>query len=152
MKIVLILALFGQEGTLLSWPVAGRVTSGYGPRWGSFHRGIDISAEEGTWVRAAEDGLVIWAGEYGEFGNLVTVRHKGKSKTYYGHLKNYCVFQYQKVRKGQKLGRVGSTGKSTGPHLHFEVHLAKQAQDPLSLLPAQLVVAGTPAPRAVGGP
>lgn len=153
MTLIFLLALLGQETNPqgFRWPVEGNITSGYGPRWGTTHRGVDISAVEGTWVRAAAGGKVVWAGEYGKYGNLVTVRHSNGFRTFYAHLQNFCVFKYQRVEKGQRLGRVGITGKTTGPHLHFEIHLAKQAQDPLSLLPP---IFTTPAQGevATGGP
>lgn len=148
------LIVFAQASPIvLSWPLEGLITSGYGPRWGQLHRGIDIRAIEGTWVRSAADGLVVWAGEYKSYGNLVAVRHADGVKTFYAHLQNFCVFKGQKIKQGQKVGRVGITGKTTGPHLHFQVLLNMKSQDPLSLLPPQLL-ASTPdkGERVVGGP
>jgi len=150
---LLLLLVPFESPTQFSWPLEGSITSGYGPRWGTDHRGIDIGAEEGTWVRSAKSGLVIWAGEYGKYGNLVTIRHNDGTKTYYAHLQNFCVFKYQRVKLNQRVGRVGTTGKSTGPHLHFEIHVNKVAQDPLRLLPSrQMVAQPETAPLAVGGP
>jgi murein DD-endopeptidase MepM/ murein hydrolase activator NlpD len=151
MGLILLLSLFIQE-PILDWPVRGTITSGYGPRWGSVHKGVDISAAEGTWVRSASDGLVIWAGKEGGYGNLVIVKHGDGFYTYYAHLQSYCVFQWQRVKKHQKLGRVGATGNSTGPHLHFEVRLLKQAQDPLTLLPPIEVTPSKRRVTSVGGP
>jgi murein DD-endopeptidase MepM/ murein hydrolase activator NlpD len=150
--LILLLVPFDAP-TEFSWPIEGSITSGYGPRWGKTHRGIDISAKEGTWVRAAKGGLVVWAGEYGKYGNMVTIRHEDGTKTYYAHLQNFCVFKYQRVKRKQRVGRVGTTGKSTGPHLHFEIHFNKVAQDPLSLLPSRRMVSQPETVvRAVGGP
>lgn len=154
LNIVFALSLFGHN-TLhtheLDWPLQGEITSKYGPRWGKIHHGLDIAAPEGRWVRAAESGKVTFAAEYGGYGNLVAVRHGGGLKTYYAHLQNYCVFPWQRVRKGQRLGRVGVTGNVTGPHLHFEVHVNGSTKDPLDYLPRRPEYQ-QPGIGAVGGP
>lgn len=149
--IVIALALVFQpmEHQKLSWPVRGDVTSEFGERWGLAHQGVDISAEVGTWVRSAEDGLVVFAGAYKSYGNLVAVRHHGNRKTYYAHLQNYCVFQWQRIKRGQRVGRVGLTGRTTGPHLHFEVRVNRIAVDPAPLLPNYT---STGTGLAIGGP
>lgn len=140
MKYILTLLMIYSSGDMgLTWPVNGRITSRYGHRtiFGQegFHDGIDISAYQGTWVRTAAPGLVIYAGEYGEYGNLVAVRHKDGTVTYYGHLLDFCVFKRQRLKKRQKVGKVGMTGRATGPHLHFEVRKHRKAVDPLDFLP-----------------
>lgn len=134
----------------LSWPINGSITSEYGIRWGKKHEGIDIGAVEGMWVRSAEDGKVIFAGEFGNYGNLVVVRHANRANTYYAHLQNFCVFKWQRVKKGQKLGRIGMTGRTTGPHLHFEVRINRRASDPMQWLPRRFTekIEST----SVGGP
>lgn len=134
-----------------NWPIKGDITSEFGPRWGRMHDGIDISADKGKWVRSSADGLVIFVGKYGNYGNLVVVKHANKIKTFYAHLKNFCVFKYQKVKQGQKLGRVGMTGRTTGPHLHFEVKLTNNAIDPLLVLNRSTTIIDRNS-VAVGGP
>lgn len=114
----------------LVWPVHGPVTSEFGPRWGGFHPGIDIGAGYGTPIQAARTGTVIFAGYYGGYGNFVVVDHGGGVVTAYAHQSRIAVGQGDPVRQGQVIGYVGSTGYSTGPHLHFEVRINGQAQDP----------------------
>ncbi len=119
-------------------PVSGKITSKFGKRVdpvtkrrNTFHKGMDISAPEGTPVHAAEEGVVIKA-EYVKsgYGNLIIIKHADNIATYYGHLSKFEIKAGQKVKKGDIIGRVGSTGKSTGPHLHFEVRRGDQALDP----------------------
>jgi len=150
MSILITAAIMLTAGAPLDWPIEGRITSQYGSRWGQLHGGLDIGAAEGQWVRAAADGMVIYAAEYGNYGNLVTVRHANKVVTYYAHLKNMCVFRWQKVKKGQRIGRIGMTGRTTGPHLHFEVRVHKKSQDPLLWLSP--TVGEDTESTAVGGP
>jgi murein DD-endopeptidase MepM/ murein hydrolase activator NlpD len=105
----------------------GRVSSRFGYRIdpfskrSAFHGGVDIAAPTGTPVFATRDGVVVKAASQGGYGKLVRVRHAYGYETYYGHLSRINVKAGQKVRKGERLGLVGSTGRSTGPHLHFEV-------------------------------
>ena len=114
----------------LIWPVRGPVTSEYGPRWGGFHPGIDIGVGYGTPIEAAKSGTVIFAGYYGGYGNFVIIDHGGGVATAYAHQSHIAVSQGDTVRQGQVIGYVGSTGYSTGPHLHFEVRINGQAQNP----------------------
>lgn len=122
------------------WPVHGRITSTFGPRHlglgtSNFHRGIDIAAPMGTPVAASRTGVVIFAGWSNQgYGNLVKLRHVDGSETWYGHFSKILVSVGQTVRQGATLGRVGSTGISTGPHVHFEVHEKQGAVNPLSVL------------------
>ena len=116
----------------LAWPVQGTITSNFGPRWGTYHRGVDIGAPAGTPVRAADSGMVVFAGWNGGYGNLVKVAHGSDMQTWYAHLSEIKVSTGQEVKKGDVIGYVGSTGRSTGPHLHFEVHVEGVAKDPLS--------------------
>lgn len=108
-------------------PVSGRVSSEYGPRIHpisgkeSFHDGIDIAAPAGTPIRAARSGKVLFAGERGGYGNVVVVDHGAGLKTLYAHNSRNIVKAGDTVKAGQVIGTVGSTGRSTGPHLHFEV-------------------------------
>ena len=126
-------------GDLLS-PIAGRVTSAYGKRSDpftgepEFHAGLDLAAPLGTPVRAAARGTVEFSGRRGDAGNLVEVAHAGGIRTRYAHLDSTKVRAGETVRAGQILGAVGSTGRSTGPHLHFAVERAGELVDPKPLL------------------
>lgn len=119
------------------WPAKGVLTSGYGWRWGRMHKGIDVAAPVGTPVLAAAAGEVITAGwNSGGYGNLVKVRHPDGSVTLYGHNSRILVRQGQFVEQGQQIANMGSTGFSTGPHLHFEIHpYGKGATNPIAFLP-----------------
>jgi murein DD-endopeptidase MepM/ murein hydrolase activator NlpD len=116
------------------WPVSGPVTSGFGWRWGRMHEGIDISASTGTPIRAAAAGSVIVAGWSGGYGNLVVIDHGGGVSTAYGHQSAIGSGVGQTVAQGQVIGYVGSTGNSTGPHLHFEVRINGSPVDPMGYL------------------
>lgn len=106
------------------WPTRGVLTSGYGWRWGRMHKGIDIAAPTGTPIMAAASGVVITAGwNSGGYGNLVEIQHPDGSVTLYAHNNRILVRQGQQVEQGQQIAEMGSTGYSTGPHCHFEVHL-----------------------------
>jgi murein DD-endopeptidase MepM/ murein hydrolase activator NlpD len=113
---------------------SGRFTSGFGMRWGRMHRGIDLAAPRGTAVRAADGGTVTFAGYRGAMGNLIIINHGAGMETYYAHLNRIHVSRGQSVHRGQHIGDVGSTGRSTGPHLHFEVHIHGQPRNPLNFL------------------
>ena len=104
-------------------PTKGVWTSGFGYRWGALHGGIDIANSIGTPVLAASDGVVISAGPYAGYGNMVKVRHSDGTVTLYGHLSSWQVEVGQRVWAGDQIAKMGNTGNSTGPHLHFEVHL-----------------------------
>jgi murein DD-endopeptidase MepM/ murein hydrolase activator NlpD len=116
------------------WPVSGPVTSTFGPRWGRMHEGIDIAAPSGAPIRSAAAGTVIYAGWLGGYGSLVVVDHGGGVSTAYAHMSSIASGTGQSVAQGQVIGYVGSTGHSTGPHLHFEVRINGQAVDPLRYL------------------
>ncbi|MBE3520208.1 MAG: M23 family metallopeptidase [Firmicutes bacterium] len=115
----------------MAWPVKGRVTSYFGQRWGSFHSGIDIAAPAGTPVLAADNGMVSYRGWNGGYGRLVLIDHGNGTVTAYAHLSGYEVSVGDRVEKGQVIGYVGSSGNSTGPHLHFEVRVNGVAKNPL---------------------
>ncbi|MBD3880261.1 LysM peptidoglycan-binding domain-containing protein [Phormidium tenue FACHB-886] len=119
------------------WPAKGMLSSGYGWRWGRMHQGIDIAADVGTPIYAAADGVVEFSDwNSGGYGNLVEVRHADGSLTRYAHLNRSLVQAGQRVRQGEQIAEMGSTGYSTGPHLHFEVHPAGQgAVNPIAYLP-----------------
>jgi murein DD-endopeptidase MepM/ murein hydrolase activator NlpD len=118
----------------LIWPVDGAVVSGFGMRWGRMHEGIDIAASFGTPVRAAAAGTVIHAGWLGGYGNLVVLDHGNGLATAYAHASSILVGVGQQVSQGETVSLVGSTGHSTGPHLHFEVRVNGVAVDPLLYL------------------
>lgn len=119
----------------LIWPLQGPITSPYGPRWGSFHTGIDIGVGEGTPVHAAAAGTVIEASWDGGYGNCIIVEHANGTRTRYGHLSRYKVSVGDTVDQGQVIALSGNTGHSTGPHLHFEVIIGGHTQDPMGYLP-----------------
>jgi len=116
------------------WPVNGSVVSGFGMRWGRMHEGIDITASSGTPIWAAAAGTVIHAGWLGGYGNLVVVDHGNGLATAYAHASAILVSVGQAVAQGETIALVGSTGNSSGPHLHFEVRVNGEAVDPLFYL------------------
>ncbi|MGL5080446.1 MAG: peptidoglycan DD-metalloendopeptidase family protein [Microcoleaceae cyanobacterium] len=119
------------------WPSKGILTSGYGWRWGRMHKGIDIAGPIGTPIVAAASGVVTHASwNDGGYGYLVEIEHSDGSLTLYAHNDRIIVNKGQKVVQGQHISDMGSTGRSTGPHLHFEVYPKDQgAVDPMALLP-----------------
>lgn len=127
------------EGCLYLWPVRGPITSDFGYRYifgeNNFHRGIDIAASAGTAINAAADGTVIFAGVKGTYGNLVILSHSNGFLTYYAHCSKLLVNVGESVTQGQPIAAVGSTGRSTGPHCHFEVRYENKPIDPLCYLP-----------------
>jgi murein DD-endopeptidase MepM/ murein hydrolase activator NlpD len=118
----------------LSWPVSGPVTSGFGVRWGRMHEGIDIAVGQGTPVHAAAAGTVIYAGWMDGYGNLVVVDHGNGLSTAYGHNSTLASSVAEAVTAGQVIAYSGSTGHSTGPHVHFEVRVNGSPVDPLGYL------------------
>ena len=123
------------SGMGLIWPLRGPVTSPYGNRWGRLHAGIDISAGMGTPIRAAKAGRVIFAGSMSGYGNTVIIDHGGGFTTLYAHQSRLGTGDGASVSQGQVIGFVGSTGHSTGPHLHFETRVNGSAQNPMRYLP-----------------
>lgn len=121
-----------------SWPATGTLTSKFGRRWGRMHKGIDIAGPVGTPIDAAADGVVIAAGwNSGGYGNLVEIRHSDGTTTRYGHNSRLSVSVGQVVRQGQQVAQMGSTGHSTGSHLHFEIRPSGgSAVNPMAHLPA----------------
>ena len=118
------------------WPAAGYVSSPYGLRFDGteFHQGIDIAAEMGTPIVATADGVVTAAGWNGGYGNMVDVDHGGGIVTRYGHASALAVTVGQQVRRGEVIAYVGSTGHSTGPHVHYEVRVDGQPVNPAGYL------------------
>jgi murein DD-endopeptidase MepM/ murein hydrolase activator NlpD len=121
------------------WPTKGVLTSGYGRRWGRMHKGIDIANAVGTPIVAVAPGIVVSAGwNSGGYGNLVEVQHADGSVTLYAHNSRILVRRGQAVEQGQQISEMGSTGYSTGPHLHFEVHPpGRGAVNPIAYLPSR---------------
>jgi murein DD-endopeptidase MepM/ murein hydrolase activator NlpD len=118
----------------LIWPASGPVTSPFGFRWGRMHEGIDIGASYGSAIHAAASGTVIYCGWESGYGNLTVIDHGGNLATAYGHQSSIAVTCGQQVSQGQVIGYVGSTGHSTGPHLHFEVRINGAPVDPMGYL------------------
>jgi murein DD-endopeptidase MepM/ murein hydrolase activator NlpD len=123
-----------------AWPLGGRVTSGFGMRvapirggW-RMHPGLDISAASGTRVRAAGAGVVVFAGYRSGYGKTVVIDHGDGMKTLYGHMSRVGIGKSRRVEEGDLIGFVGSTGRSTGPHLHFEVRFRGEPVDPMCYL------------------
>lgn len=122
----------GVSSSGFVWPVSGVLTSGFGWRWGRMHEGIDISAPCGTPIRAVASGTVISAGWMGGYGNLTIIDHGNGLATAYAH--QTAIYASGSVSQGQTIGSVGTTGNSTGCHLHFEVRVNGSAVDPMGYL------------------
>jgi murein DD-endopeptidase MepM/ murein hydrolase activator NlpD len=124
------------------WPVAGNIRSGFGRRRDPFtgrneqHQGLDIGALYGTPVHTPANGRVVFAGRQAAYGNLVVIDHGSGITTRYGHLSQFDVNVGDRLAKGELLGFVGSTGRSTGPHLHYEVRMDERAVNPRNYLPS----------------
>jgi murein DD-endopeptidase MepM/ murein hydrolase activator NlpD len=122
------------------WPVRGYLSAGFGNRKDpftgqrDFHSGIDISTPIGTRIFAPADGVVLSATVQGAYGNSIVVDHGYGVVTRYGHLDAYAIRPGQRVRRGDLIGFVGNTGRSTGPHLHYEVWVRDQAQNPIHFI------------------
>ena len=139
----------GYRGKAVSIPSlmpleGSRMTSSYGMRNHPIlqqrrnHNGVDLAAPNGTPVYATADGLVGMAQWYSSYGNYVQIEHGGEMQTRYAHLSSYVVADGERVRKGQLIGYVGSTGRSTGPHLHYEVRVGGEPVDPRPYMQTQL--------------
>jgi murein DD-endopeptidase MepM/ murein hydrolase activator NlpD len=122
------------------WPVGGRLMGSFGQRIdpfsgeGAWHTGVDIAAPTGTGVRATADGVVILAERMGGYGRLVVVEHGNGIQTYYAHLSRMNVIPGQEIRRGEAVGGVGSSGRVTGSHLHYEVRIAGNPVNPYRYL------------------
>lgn len=122
------------------WPASGRISSNFGSRSDPFnfsekkHEGIDIAADSGTIIKASASGKVTLSDWYGNYGKCIIIDHGYGLSTLYGHCLTLLVEEGQTVNKGDKIATVGSTGRSTGPHLHFEVRLNGVPTDPLQYL------------------
>lgn len=121
----------GSLGIAFGWPVRGPITSGFGSRWGSIHTGIDIAVPSGTPVKASRAGTVTAAGWMDGYGYAVIIDHGDGYSTLYGHNSKLLVSAGEHVTAGQVIARSGSTGHSTGPHVHFEIRRSGKAINPL---------------------
>jgi lipoprotein NlpD len=124
-----------QEPGRFVWPVDGVLTSRFGLRGGRRHDGIDLGAPEGTSVRAAAAGQVLYAGEQAGYGLIVIIRHADGFISVYAHNSEYLVREGQQVKQGEPIAKVGRTGRATGPHLHFEIRQGTKPRNPLFFLP-----------------
>lgn len=124
----------GQLQKAFDWPVKGRVSSPFGPRWGTMHNGLDIAVSTGTQVKAAADGRVTFAGWNGGYGILVIIDHGNGIETRYAHNSRLNVKVGQKVERGQTIAFSGNTGVSTGPHVHFEIRQRNNPVNPQTYL------------------
>lgn len=115
-------------------PSRGVVSSGYGKRWGKMHKGVDIAAPIGTTVIATLNGEVTYAGWQEGYGKVIKIKHEKEIETVYGHLSVINVVKGQTVKKGEKIGEVGSTGNSTGPHIHFEIRVNGLPNNPMNYI------------------
>lgn len=122
------------NGVLLSTPTTGTISSRFGTRWGRAHTGLDVAADTGTPIYAAASGTVTNASVFGGYGNLIIINHGNGVETYYGHCSKIYVNVGDKVETGDLIGLVGSTGNSTGPHLHLEIRVNGVAQNPQNYL------------------
>ncbi|MDQ3878573.1 MAG: M23 family metallopeptidase, partial [Actinomycetota bacterium] len=128
-------AILGKSTQGFIWPLNGAINSPFGPRWGSFHPGIDIDGYTSEPFVAAKAGVVIEAGWIDGYGNATIIDHGGGLETLYGHQSKLGVHTGERVRQGEIIGYVGCTGYCTGPHLHFEVRVNGAPQDPMKFLP-----------------
>jgi murein DD-endopeptidase MepM/ murein hydrolase activator NlpD len=134
------LAFQAQTGSPSGWPVEGRLMSAFAQRTdpfsgeGEFHKGIDISATTGTPIHVTGDGVVVHAEVESGYGKLIVVDHGGGFQTYYAHLSRFYVHAGETVRRGEPIGEVGSTGRVTAPHLHYEVRMGGAPVNPTRYL------------------
>ena len=120
--------------TNVSFPAIGFISSRFGSRWGKIHEGIDIASNLGNQIYSAFDGSVIYAGWENGYGNLIEIQSQGDITVFYGHCSSIGVKLGEQVKRGDVIGKIGNTGNSTGPHLHFEVRVKGEAVDPSKYL------------------
>jgi murein DD-endopeptidase MepM/ murein hydrolase activator NlpD len=122
------------------WPVIGHLTAGFGERMdpfsgeGAFHTGVDIASQYGDAVRATADGIVIEAGDRAGYGRIVVIDHGFGLTTWYGHLSSFSVLVGEQLKRGDAVGNVGVSGRSTGPHVHYEVRINGAPVNPMRYL------------------
>ena len=115
---------------------ANRFTSGYGPRWGRMHNGTDFAAPHGTPIRSTADGVVTYVGWQSAYGRLIKIKHDFGIETRYAHLSKFRVKKGQSVSRGQHIGDMGNTGRSTGTHLHYEIRISGKPINPMKYIKA----------------
>ena len=117
----------------LTWPVPSsrKISSHFGPRWGRPHEGIDIPARKGSAIVAAADGVVVFSGKMGGYGNTTVIAHRGGVFTVYAHAHKNHTIKGRRVHKNQVIAEIGSSGRSSAPHLHFEIRHNSKAINPL---------------------
>jgi len=127
--------------TPIGYPHFGAITSGYGHRENPFsgqsietHKGLDFKGKQGEIVKSTASGKVTYAGRRGGYGNCIVINHGNGFETYYGHLSRILISQGERVKAGENIGKIGSTGRSTGPHLHYEIHKNGKIINPRSFL------------------
>lgn len=120
-----------------SWPLLGKISSGFGPRGRRHHSGIDILGPSGTSIRATQDGTVTFAARRGRFGQLVILQHGDGFTSFYGHNRKILVKPGQTVKRGDVIAEVGRTGNASASHLHFEIRHDGRPLNPLALLPGE---------------
>lgn len=140
LRIVLLTVIIWVSLTLVAkaeairFPSRGSISSGFGERWGKIHKGIDIASKTGTPIYSALEGTVSYAGFETGYGNLIQVSSVNNTVVFYGHCSSINVKLKDVVHRGDLIGRVGTTGNSTGPHLHFEVRIDGVAVNPTKYL------------------
>lgn len=122
------------SGLSYAWPLVGTITSSYGWRQSGFHHGLDIAGDKGDPIRAAYPGVVVFSGYKPVYGKMVIIKHADGRETVYAHADSLRVREGQKVKKGQIIATVGTTGRTTGPHVHFEVREDGKTLNPLKFL------------------
>ena len=115
---------------------ASRFTSGYGPRWGRMHNGTDFAAPHGTPIRSTADGVVTYVGWQSAYGRLIKIKHDFGIETRYAHLSKFRVKKGERVSRGQHIGDMGNTGRSTGTHLHYEIRIGGKPINPMKYIKA----------------
>lgn len=121
----------------LSWPAKGTISSGYGLRHGKMHHGIDITRDNGRNVTAAGLGIIEFSDKNGKFGKMIIIDHGNGIKTIYAHCLKLFATKNSKVKRGQLIAKMGSTGKALGIHLHFEIRISGKSENPLKFLPVR---------------
>lgn len=120
-----------ERAASFAWPVSAvLISSGFGPRWGAEHPGLDLVAKPGTPILASADGVVVYVGYDRGYGNMVVIEHDENTRTVYAHNRRNGVQKGQRVSQGQTIAYMGRTGVSTGTHLHFEYRVNGEAQNP----------------------
>lgn len=123
-----------SEAVIMAWPAVGQITSPYGWRASGYHHGIDIAGDTGTTIKAAAAGKVTFAGYKAVYGKMIIISHPDGKETVYAHAQKLLVGKGEYVVRGQPIATIGLTGRTTGPHVHFEVRVDGKAQNPLKYL------------------